>query len=91
MLLRAKIHEETVMRPYSPMTDGETLGHVDLLVKVYLKGVHPKFPDGGKMSRHLESMRIGDAVDVKGPLGEFIYKGPGSFTWKGEPRRGPSP
>lgn len=69
------------------MTDDETLGHVDLLVKVYFKGVHPKFPDGGKMSQHLESMQIGDSIDVKGPLGEFIYKGPGSFTWMHEPRQ----
>lgn len=87
MFLRAKISDETVMRPYSPMTDDETLGHVDLLVKVYFKGVHPKFPDGGKMSQHLESMQIGDSIDVKGPLGEFIYKGPGSFTWMHAPRQ----
>jgi len=69
------------------MTDDETLGHVDLMIKVYFKGVHPKFPDGGKMSQHLESMQIGDTIDVKGPLGEFIYKGPGSYTWKHQPRQ----
>jgi len=87
MFLRAKVNDEVVMRPYSPMTDDSTVGHVDLLVKVYFKGVHPKFPDGGKMSQHLESMQIGDTIDVKGPLGEFIYKGLGSFTWKDQPRQ----
>jgi hypothetical protein len=29
------------------------------MLKVYFRGVHPKFPDGGKMSQHLESMEIG--------------------------------
>mmetsp|Transcript_20849 Transcript_20849/g.46852 ORF Transcript_20849/g.46852 Transcript_20849/m.46852 type:complete len:904 (-) Transcript_20849:42-2753(-) len=86
MFLRAKIDDQVVMRPYTPMTDDETVGHVDLLVKVYFKNVHPKFPDGGKMSQHLESMKIGDTIDVKGPLGEVIYKGNGSFEIHGKPR-----
>merc|ERR1712039_615412 len=83
MLLKAKVGSSTVMRPYSPMTDDTTRGHVDLLVKVYFAGVHPNFPEGGKMSQHLESMQIGDTIDVKGPLGEFIYQGFGSFSLKG--------
>jgi len=87
IFLRAKVNDEMVMRAYSPMTDDTTVGHVDLLVKVYFKGVNTRFPDGGKMSQHLESMQIGDTIDVKGPLGEFIYKGPGSFTWKHQPRQ----
>jgi len=87
MFLRAQVNGETVMRPYTPATDDSTLGHVDLLVKVYFKGVHPKFPDGGKMSQHLESMKIGDTIDVKGPLGEFIYTGAGSFKFHEKPRQ----
>jgi len=86
MLLKAKINEESVMRAYSPMTDDDTVGHVDLLIKVYFAGVHPAFPKGGKMSQHLESMKIGDTIDVKGPVGDFVYKGKGHFTWKGKPR-----
>jgi len=86
MFLKAKTNGETVMRPYSPMTDDETVGHVDLLVKIYFAGVHPAFPKGGKMSQHLESMKIGDTIDVKGPVGDFIYKGKGNFTWMGKPR-----
>ena len=37
------------------------------------------------MSQHLDSMKIGDTIDVKGPLGEFIYRGFGSFSLKGKP------
>jgi ferredoxin-NADP reductase len=58
---------------------------VDLLVKVYFKGIHPKFPEGGKMSQHLESMQIGDAIDVKGSIGEFVYKGRGAALCMASP------
>jgi len=85
MMLKAKVGGAAVMRAYSPMTDDTTLGHVDLLVKVYFAGVHPRFPEGGKMSQHLDSMKIGDTIDVKGPLGEFVYRGMGSFGLKGKP------
>ena len=47
------------------------------LCQVYFKNVHPKFPDGGKMSQHLESLEIGDSIDVRGPNGLCVYKGLG--------------
>ena len=84
--LKARVDGKPVMRAYTPMTDDSTLGHVDLLVKVYFKNVHPRFPEGGKMSQHLESMKIGDAIEVKGPIGEFIYKEKGHFLINGKPR-----
>ncbi len=34
-------------------------------VQVYFKDVHPKFPDGGKMSQHLESLGLGDIITIK--------------------------
>ena len=36
MFLRANVDGHAVMRPYTPMTDDDTRGHVDLLVKVFL-------------------------------------------------------
>ena len=30
-----------------------------------IKDVHPKFPDGGKMSQYLNDMKIGDSIDVR--------------------------
>jgi len=92
MFLKAKTHDdhpcpnETVMRPYTPMTDDHTLGHVDFLIKVYKANTHPRFPTGGKMSQHLDSMEIGETIEVKGPIGEFVYKGNGAFDWHGKPR-----
>ena len=48
-----------------------------LYIQVYARNVHPKFPDGGKMSQHLDSLTIGDTVDVRGPSGKVIYLGRG--------------
>ena len=49
---------------------------------MYFKNVHPKFPEGGKMSQNLESMKIGDCIDFRGPLGRLVYKGLGTFSIK---------
>ena len=32
------------------------------MIKVYFANVHPKFPEGGKMSQHLESLSIGASI-----------------------------
>jgi NAD(P)H-flavin reductase len=87
IFLKAKYEDKVVMRPYSPMTDDDTVGHVDFIIKVYFKNVHPRFPEGGKMSQYLESMKIGETIDAKGPLGDFTYEGKGNFTWKKQPRQ----
>lgn len=34
------------------------LGHVDFVIKVYRPNVEPKFPEGGKMSMHLERLQV---------------------------------
>eukprot|EP00976_Prorocentrum_cordatum_P101738 1192768-Prorocentrum_minimum.AAC.1 len=51
------------------------------VIKVYKKGEKPQFPDGGKMSQHLDSLEVGkDTVDIKGPTGRVNYKGCGQFV-----------
>jgi cytochrome-b5 reductase len=35
-----------VQRSYTPVSSDEDVGFVDFVIKVYFKGVHPKFPDG---------------------------------------------
>lgn len=69
-------------RSYTPVTGDETLGSVTFVIKVYKAGVHPKFPEGGKMSQHLDSLKIGDKMDMKGPKGHLTYLGKGKFTVK---------
>lgn len=38
------------------------------------------------MSQLLDSLEIGDTVDIKGPVGEIAYLEPGQFLIKGKPR-----
>ncbi len=45
--------------------------------QVYKAGVHPRFPNGGKMSQHLDSLEIGDTIDIRGPEGKVNYAGRG--------------
>jgi cytochrome-b5 reductase len=64
------LRHKDVSRPYTPVSSDDDKGFFDLVVKVY---------PGGKMSGHLESMEIGDTIDVRGPLGFVEYKGSGEF------------
>ena len=34
--------------------------------------MHPKFPDGGKLTQYLENLPIGEAVDVRGNFTDII-------------------
>uniref|UniRef100_A0A158P9P9 NADH-cytochrome b5 reductase n=1 Tax=Angiostrongylus cantonensis TaxID=6313 RepID=A0A158P9P9_ANGCA len=72
--LSAKIDGKLVVRPYTPVSSDDDLGYV------YFRNVHPKFPDGGKMSQYLEQMKIGDTIDFRGPSGLIVYKGHGRFA-----------
>ena len=58
-------------RSYTPTTGDDTPGTVTFVIKVYKAGVHPKFPEGGKMSQHLDSLKIGETVDMRGPKGKY--------------------
>ncbi|KAK1264033.1 Nitrate reductase [NADH] 1 [Acorus gramineus] len=86
IFLCADIDGKLCMRAYTPTSHVDAVGHLDLLVKVYFKGVHPKFPDGGLMSQHLDSLPIGSTLAVKGPVGHIEYLGHGEFLVKGEER-----
>jgi len=77
--LSARINGSLVVRPYTPTSSDEDLGHMDLVIKVYHANVHPKFPEGGKMTQYLESMAVGDTIDVRGPSGLLQYNGKGTF------------
>jgi len=67
-------------RSYTPTTGDDTPGTVTFVIKVYKAGVHPKFPEGGKMSQHLDSLKIGDTVNMRGPKGHMTYHKNGKFT-----------
>jgi hypothetical protein len=50
-----------------------------LIIKVYPANTHPKFPNGGVFSQHLERLEIGDVVTFSGPVTRITYEGNGDF------------
>nr|CAG4646504.1 EOG090X0BKI [Macrothrix elegans] len=80
--LSARVADQLVVRPYTPISSDEDKGYFDLVIKVYFKNIHPKFPDGGKLSQYLENLPIGNIIDVRGPSGLLLYHSPGIFSIK---------
>ena len=54
-----------VFRPYTPITDTDAIGTLQLLVK--------KYPDG-RASTHMHSLEPGSSLTVRGPLPGYAYK-----------------
>eukprot|EP00563_Minutocellus_polymorphus_P004575 CAMPEP_0181028856 /NCGR_PEP_ID=MMETSP1070-20121207/4888_1 /TAXON_ID=265543 /ORGANISM="Minutocellus polymorphus, Strain NH13" /LENGTH=889 /DNA_ID=CAMNT_0023106127 /DNA_START=22 /DNA_END=2692 /DNA_ORIENTATION=- len=82
MFLSAVIDGETVMRRYTPISSNFDVGCVKFVIKAYRPNA--RFPRGGKMSQHLDSLQIGDTIDMRGPVGEFEYVANGQFSIDGE-------
>lgn len=80
--LSAKIGDDLIVRSYTPVSSDDDHGYVDIVIKVYFKNVHPKFPNGGQMTQYLESLKIGDTIDVRGPSGRIQYISPGTLSVK---------
>lgn len=77
---------ETVQRAYTPFSGNEQKGYLDILIKVYFPCA--QFPQGGKMTNALENLKVGeDCVELKGPLGHFIFEGAGQVKIHGHSRR----
>ncbi|XP_037085147.1 NADH-cytochrome b5 reductase 3-like [Pollicipes pollicipes] len=87
--LSARVGDELVVRPYTPVSSEDDRGFVELVVKVYFGGRRPEFPAGGRMSQHLERLALGDTVDVQGPAGLLTYAAPGQFHIRPD-RRSPA-
>ncbi|XP_070494627.1 NADH-cytochrome b5 reductase 3 isoform X2 [Chironomus tepperi] len=80
--LSVTINGDLVIRSYTPVSSDDDKGFVDLVVKVYQRNVHPKFPEGGKMTQYLDEMKIGDTIAFRGPSGKLQYLGNGKFSIK---------
>mmetsp|Transcript_11234 Transcript_11234/g.24174 ORF Transcript_11234/g.24174 Transcript_11234/m.24174 type:complete len:898 (+) Transcript_11234:158-2851(+) len=86
MMVSGKVGEKNVMRPYTPTSTNDNVGYFELVVKVYFANEHPAFPKGGVFSQHLGSLKVGDSVQVKGPLGHFEYVRSGHVQVLGKAR-----
>lgn len=84
MFIQAPVDGKMVMRAYTPVSSDHELGEFTLCIKVYYANVHPKFPDGGKLSQYMEALKVGDMLKVKGPLGHYEYLGRGRYIDSGK-------
>lgn len=64
VLTKAEIDGKNVIRPYTPIHQDEN-GTLQLLVKVY---------PNGNMSKKFGELKVGDTLDIKGPLPKFKYE-----------------
>jgi nitrate reductase (NAD(P)H) len=81
MFLSATIDGEVVLRRYTPISSNYDIGCVKFVIKVYRPC--ERFPEGGKMSQYVDTLKIGDSLDMKGPVGEFEYTKNGNFMIEG--------
>ncbi|XP_041358225.1 NADH-cytochrome b5 reductase-like [Gigantopelta aegis] len=65
MLVRGYIDGEPVTRQYTPVSDVNTEGYFELLIKLYPQG---------KLSKLVRTWKVGRLIDIRGPLGNFCYK-----------------
>eukprot|EP00051_Salpingoeca_urceolata_P000855 m.36615 g.36615 ORF g.36615 m.36615 type:complete len:313 (-) comp11037_c0_seq2:104-1042(-) len=83
----ATIKDSLVIRNYTPVSSVDARGYLDLVLKVYFP--NERFPEGGKMSQHLNSLAVGDKMVFKGPSGHVSYDGRGVL--RTEHKRGVAP
>jgi len=57
--------KKPVIRPYTPVSDEDTRGHMDFIIKRY---------EGGAMSMHLCDMKPGQRLDIKGPIPKYPWE-----------------
>lgn len=80
LYLSTTINDKFVSRSYTPVSSDDDKGYVDLVVKVYFSNVNPKFPNGGLLSQHLDRLKIGETINIRGPNGHLVYDGRGKFS-----------
>lgn len=51
-------------------------------IKIYYKNTSHDFPDGGIFTQHLDSLKIGESIEISGPSGKTTYIGGGEFQHK---------
>ncbi|KAM3076831.1 hypothetical protein ACMFMF_004749 [Clarireedia jacksonii] len=87
MRLRDPVTREAIIRAYTPYSLGSDKGRLDILIKLYLQQDEKNLHPGGKMTSALDSLPMGHAVEFKGPVGGFVYKGKGACVVGGKERR----
>jgi len=89
---------KTVQRSYTPITSDDEKGYAEFVIKVYSPTIRDvnnsttgvmekKAIPGGRMSMHLDNLKVGDKMQMLGPKGSLLYKGNGRFQIIGKHNR----
>jgi NAD(P)H-flavin reductase len=70
IFIKGTVEGKPVMRAYTPLGHGP--GYVDFVIKAYFP-LEPRFPNGGLLTMHMEKLAVGDTMQFKGPLGEYVF------------------
>jgi nitrate reductase (NAD(P)H) len=62
---------DVISRKYTPVSHVNLKGRVEFVIKLYLP--NDEFPEGGKMSGYLNTIKPGDKVKMEGPFGLLHY------------------
>jgi nitrate reductase (NAD(P)H) len=84
MRLKDPETKDNVIRSYTPISETSAKGYLDVLVKIYFDSPTQK---GGKMTKAMDALPIGDYIDLKGPIGKFQYLGRGLCSVNGVERK----
>jgi nitrate reductase (NAD(P)H) len=81
--LRDPATREAIIRSYTPISEINDQGFMDMLIKVYFAAPGGQ---GGKMSQAMDALPIGHFIEMKGPIGKFEYMGRGRCLVSGVER-----
>jgi ferredoxin-NADP reductase len=81
LVFKAVVGGEELQRKYTPTTRKDQTDYFEVPIKVYRKC--EQYPEGGKFTRYLESLAVGDSIQVAGPRGNLRYLGQGTFDLAG--------
>jgi len=70
IFIKGSVDGKPVMRAYTPLGHGP--GYVDFVIKAYFP-LEPRFPIGGVLTMHMETLVVGDKLQFKGPVGEYVF------------------
>ena len=70
-----------VKRKYTPTSPLNEEGYFDVPIKIYYKNESTGDP-GGVMTQYLDTMKLGDTIDISGPRGKLTYLGRGQFQFQ---------
>lgn len=54
-----------VVKPYTPTSEKNAKGYMDLVIKIY---------PNGKFGQLIKNKKVGDEVEIKGPIVKYEYK-----------------